>query len=115
MGFQCLRLVLVLYLSTGFQCLKPVSIQLARTGTHAKSTDTLFGVPVRTGTIPRVPVPNSCRSAFNAGLKLPNDSIDDLNNHNGWKSMKKYKNMFLKLQQQEESHPRAKNPILVNI
>ncbi|KAL4368179.1 hypothetical protein GQ457_05G022280 [Hibiscus cannabinus] len=62
-----------------------------------------------------VPVPNSCRSAFNAGLKLPNDSIDDLNNQNGWKSMKKYKNMFLKLQQQEESHPRAKNPILVNL
>ncbi|KAL4386842.1 hypothetical protein GQ457_09G021410 [Hibiscus cannabinus] len=30
----------------------------------------------------------SCRSSFNASLKLPNGFIYDLNNQNGWKSMK---------------------------
>ncbi|KAL4271533.1 hypothetical protein GQ457_13G011730 [Hibiscus cannabinus] len=49
-----------------------------------------------------------CRSAFNAGVKLPNESIDDLNNQNGWKSMKISKNKFLKLHQYQESYPRAK-------
>ncbi|KAL4355163.1 hypothetical protein GQ457_06G019690 [Hibiscus cannabinus] len=30
----------------------------------------------------------SCRSAFNAGRKLPNGSIDDLTYQNGWKSVR---------------------------
>ncbi|KAL4361590.1 hypothetical protein GQ457_04G015540 [Hibiscus cannabinus] len=42
---------------------------------------------------------HSCRSAFNAGLKLPNNSIDDINNQNGLKSVKRYKIKFQKLQQ----------------
>ncbi|KAL4352015.1 hypothetical protein GQ457_06G012570 [Hibiscus cannabinus] len=50
----------------------------------------------------------SCRSAFNAGRKLPNGSIDDLTYQNGWKSVRGYKNKLLKLQQQQEQHPRAK-------
>ncbi|KAL4301983.1 hypothetical protein GQ457_10G005200 [Hibiscus cannabinus] len=50
-----------------------------------------------------------CRSAFNAGRKLPNGSIDDLTYQNGWKSVRGYKNKLLKLQQQQEQHPRAKN------
>ncbi|KAL4367329.1 hypothetical protein GQ457_05G016840 [Hibiscus cannabinus] len=49
-----------------------------------------------------------CRSAFNAGRKLPNGSIDDLTYQNGWKSVRGYKNKLLKLQQQQEQHPRAK-------
>ncbi|KAL4283219.1 hypothetical protein GQ457_16G024720 [Hibiscus cannabinus] len=49
----------------------------------------------------------SCRSVFNAGRKLPNGSIDDLTYQNGWKSVKGYKNKLLKLQQQQEQHPRA--------
>ncbi|KAL4348915.1 hypothetical protein GQ457_17G014940 [Hibiscus cannabinus] len=39
----------------------------------------------------------SCRSAFNAGRKLPNGFIDDLTYQNGWKSIRGYKNKFLKL------------------
>ncbi|KAL4342232.1 hypothetical protein GQ457_08G036270 [Hibiscus cannabinus] len=50
----------------------------------------------------------SCRSAFNAGRKLPNGSIDDLTYQNGWKSVRGYKNKLLKLQQQQENYPRAK-------
>ncbi|KAL4283908.1 hypothetical protein GQ457_16G010550 [Hibiscus cannabinus] len=50
----------------------------------------------------------SCRSAFNAGRKLLNGSIDDLTYQNGWKSVRGYKNKFIKLQQQQENHPRAK-------
>ncbi|KAL4379900.1 hypothetical protein GQ457_02G025370 [Hibiscus cannabinus] len=50
----------------------------------------------------------SCRSAFNAGRKLPNGSIDDLTYQNGWKSVRGYKNKFLKLQQQQENYSRAK-------
>ncbi|KAL4280562.1 hypothetical protein GQ457_03G018250 [Hibiscus cannabinus] len=50
----------------------------------------------------------SYRSAFNAGRKLPNGFIDDLIYQNGWKSIRGYKNNFLKLQQYEESYPRAK-------
>ncbi|KAL4367278.1 hypothetical protein GQ457_05G018470 [Hibiscus cannabinus] len=49
----------------------------------------------------------SCRSAFNAGRKLPNGSIDDLTYQNGWKSVRRYKNKLLKLQQQQEQYPRA--------
>ncbi|KAL4289840.1 hypothetical protein GQ457_14G000380 [Hibiscus cannabinus] len=49
----------------------------------------------------------SCRSAFNAGRKLPNGSIDDLAYQNGWKSVRGYKNKLLKLQQQQENYPRA--------
>ncbi|KAL4319009.1 hypothetical protein GQ457_18G013250 [Hibiscus cannabinus] len=49
----------------------------------------------------------SCRSAFNAGRKLPNGSIDDLTYQNGWKSVRWYKNKLLKLHQQQEQHPRA--------
>ncbi|KAL4351273.1 hypothetical protein GQ457_06G010450 [Hibiscus cannabinus] len=49
-----------------------------------------------------------CISAFNAGRKLPNGSIDDLTYQNGWKSVRGYKNKLLKLQQQQEQHPRAK-------
>ncbi|KAL4368510.1 hypothetical protein GQ457_05G016130 [Hibiscus cannabinus] len=30
----------------------------------------------------------SCRSAFNAGRKLPNGSVDDLTYQNGWKSIR---------------------------
>ncbi|KAL4361438.1 hypothetical protein GQ457_04G025300 [Hibiscus cannabinus] len=50
----------------------------------------------------------SCRSAFNAGRKLPNGSIDDLTYQNGWKSVRGYKNKFIKLQQPQENYPRAK-------
>ncbi|KAL4363551.1 hypothetical protein GQ457_04G030200 [Hibiscus cannabinus] len=50
----------------------------------------------------------SCRSAFIAGRKLPNGSIDDLTYQNGWKSVRGYKNKLLKLQQQQENYPRAK-------
>ncbi|KAL4376600.1 hypothetical protein GQ457_02G026640 [Hibiscus cannabinus] len=50
----------------------------------------------------------SCRSAFNAGRKLPNGSIGDLTYQNGWKSVRWYKNKLLKLQQQQEQHPRVK-------
>ncbi|KAL4340362.1 hypothetical protein GQ457_08G035170 [Hibiscus cannabinus] len=50
----------------------------------------------------------SCRSAFIAGRKLPNGSIDDLTYQNGWKSVRGYKKKFLKLQQQQEHYPRAK-------
>ncbi|KAL4342140.1 hypothetical protein GQ457_08G026230 [Hibiscus cannabinus] len=50
----------------------------------------------------------SCRSAFNAGRKLPNGSIDDLTYQNGWKSVRWYKNKLLKLQQQQEQHPKVK-------
>ncbi|KAL4323377.1 hypothetical protein GQ457_11G028770 [Hibiscus cannabinus] len=39
----------------------------------------------------------SCRSAFIAGRKLPNGSIDDLTYQNGWKSVRGYKNKLLKL------------------
>ncbi|KAL4352103.1 hypothetical protein GQ457_06G008480 [Hibiscus cannabinus] len=49
-----------------------------------------------------------CKSAFNAGRKLPNGSIDDLTYQNGWKSVRGYKNKLLKLQQQQEQHSRAK-------
>ncbi|KAL4347279.1 hypothetical protein GQ457_17G010710 [Hibiscus cannabinus] len=41
----------------------------------------------------------SCKSAFIAGRKLPNGSIDDLTYQNGWKSVRRYKNKLLKLQQ----------------
>ncbi|KAL4363435.1 hypothetical protein GQ457_04G011980 [Hibiscus cannabinus] len=50
----------------------------------------------------------SCTSAFNAGRKLPNGSIDDLTYQNGWKSVRGYKNKLLKLQQQQENYLRAK-------
>ncbi|KAL4383612.1 hypothetical protein GQ457_15G010740 [Hibiscus cannabinus] len=50
----------------------------------------------------------SCRSAFIAGRKLPNGSIDDLTYQNGWKSVRGYKNKLLKLQQQQEYYLRAK-------
>ncbi|KAL4351857.1 hypothetical protein GQ457_06G012910 [Hibiscus cannabinus] len=50
----------------------------------------------------------SCRSAFIAGRKLPNGSIDDLTYQNGWKSVRGYKNKLLKLQKQQEQHQRAK-------
>ncbi|KAL4309471.1 hypothetical protein GQ457_01G016200 [Hibiscus cannabinus] len=46
----------------------------------------------------------SCRSAFNAGRKLPNGSIDGLTYQNGWKSIIGYKNKFIKLQQQLENY-----------
>ncbi|KAL4340129.1 hypothetical protein GQ457_08G016950 [Hibiscus cannabinus] len=59
----------------------------------------------------RYPISNidtlSCRSAFIAGRKLPNGSIDDLTYQNGWKSVRGYKNKLLKLQQQQEHHLRA--------
>ncbi|KAL4333615.1 hypothetical protein GQ457_07G012700 [Hibiscus cannabinus] len=50
----------------------------------------------------------SCRSAFNASRKLLNGSIDDLTYQNGWKPVRGYKNKLLKLQQQQENHPRSK-------
>ncbi|KAL4318439.1 hypothetical protein GQ457_18G019610 [Hibiscus cannabinus] len=50
----------------------------------------------------------SCRSAFIAGRKLPNGSIDDLTYQNGWKSVRGYKNKLLKLQQHQEHYPRTK-------
>ncbi|KAL4384063.1 hypothetical protein GQ457_15G013310 [Hibiscus cannabinus] len=49
-----------------------------------------------------------CISAFIAGRKLPNGSIDDLTYQNGWKSVRGYKNKLLKLQQYQEHYPRAK-------
>ncbi|KAL4348024.1 hypothetical protein GQ457_17G008930 [Hibiscus cannabinus] len=49
----------------------------------------------------------SCRIAFSAGRKLPNGSIDDLTYQNGWKSVRRYINKLLKLQQQQEQYPRA--------
>ncbi|KAL4297125.1 hypothetical protein GQ457_12G018300 [Hibiscus cannabinus] len=54
-----------------------------------------------------------CRSAFNAGRKLPNGFIDDLTYQNGWKSIRGYKNKFLNLQKQQEKDTRAKNQIQV--
>ncbi|KAL4310279.1 hypothetical protein GQ457_01G023550 [Hibiscus cannabinus] len=82
---------------------------LLSTGTHF--TTVIFFECVFTGEY-RYPIPSigtlSCRSAFNAGRKLPNGFIDDLIYQNGWKSIKRYKNKLLKLHQYQESYPRAK-------
>ncbi|KAL4376155.1 hypothetical protein GQ457_02G024420 [Hibiscus cannabinus] len=65
------------------------------------SIDTTFRYryPVMCKTNSRIPVSEyrypissidtlSCRSAFNAGRKLPNGSIYDLTYQNGWKSVR---------------------------
>ncbi|KAK8718174.1 hypothetical protein V6N13_045417 [Hibiscus sabdariffa] len=74
--------------------LRAVPVRILRTGEYRYPSSS-------TGT-------HSCKSAINVGLKLSNDTIDDLTYQNGWKSISRYKNKILKLQQQVENNPRAK-------
>ncbi|KAL4382938.1 hypothetical protein GQ457_15G011690 [Hibiscus cannabinus] len=73
----------------------------------------IFNTEYRYPTMSEYRYPNSstdtvsCISAFIAGRKLPNGSIDDLTYQNGWKSVRGFKNKLLKLQQQPEHYLRA--------